>query len=147
MAIVMKYPRLVTVCKVGALASKLARESFFGKDMMAKCTVFGQRDKPPLPKDKVCKLKQFLIEVLKYDKRTIEFEVHWKLCIESINHACNALRAKKPPSATTLTPPSHKSQNSSTTPSSNNSSTGTSWLNEYLLSPGTPPWMYEHDSP
>ena len=35
--------------------------------------------KPPLPKDKVFKLKQFLIEVLKFDKRPIEFEEHWKL--------------------------------------------------------------------
>ena len=48
-----KYPSMTTISKLGRLAVKLARESFFGPEIMEKCTVFGCTDKPPLPRDKL----------------------------------------------------------------------------------------------
>ena len=38
--VLLRYPKLNTLCKVGSLATKLAREAYFGKKMMSKCMSF-----------------------------------------------------------------------------------------------------------
>ena len=67
------------------MSAKLAREFYFGKDLMAKSTVYGCRDRPPLPKQQV---EVFLMNTFKGP----DFESHWRYCIEAINHSCAAIR-------------------------------------------------------
>ena len=43
---------------MGELAAKFARESFFGKELMAQCTVMGYKEFPILPADGVQALKE-----------------------------------------------------------------------------------------
>ena len=42
--IVEKYKSLKTVGTAGSLAVKLARESFFGQEVLARCTVYGHKE-------------------------------------------------------------------------------------------------------
>ena len=42
----------------GEFACKLAREAYFGTDMMGKCTCNGSGDKPELPKAELLELKE-----------------------------------------------------------------------------------------
>ncbi len=53
-----RYPKLVTESKVGQLAVKLARETFFGDNVLMKCTVMGCGKLPALPKVEINKLKK-----------------------------------------------------------------------------------------
>jgi hypothetical protein len=90
-----KYHNLTPLSKISRLSVKLARESFFGIDAMKSSTVYGCSDKPALPKRKLQDLKQFLIQQHpQFKSLPLEFEHHWRLCIDSINHACATLRAK-----------------------------------------------------
>ena len=43
-------PKLCTKGNIRRLAVKLARESFFGEEVMEKCTVHGHKNLPGLPK-------------------------------------------------------------------------------------------------
>ncbi len=43
--------------RMGELAANLARESFFGGEVMAKSSVFGKQGMEPLPYEKVAQLK------------------------------------------------------------------------------------------
>ena len=92
--VLLRYPKLNTLCKVGSLAAKLAREAYFGKDLMTKCSVFGARGRPSLPAPQLKHMKSFLINRFKFNKAPQEFEPHWKFCIDAINHSCNFLRCK-----------------------------------------------------
>lgn len=87
-----KYPKLVNLSRVGILAAKLAREVYFTKDTLMQCTVYGCRDKPPLPRDTLMELKTFIMGVFRFNSKSPDFEGHWKSCIESINHSCAAVR-------------------------------------------------------
>ena len=51
------------------LVCKLARESYFGPAVMQRSTVYGCQDKPPLPKDKLEKLKKkhYFLFILNFD--------------------------------------------------------------------------------
>ena len=76
---------------MSTLAVKLAKESFFGKDLMAKCTVKGTREFGPFPEADLLKLKWFLSQLFPtYTKH--DFEEAWKTCIDSIDQACKGLR-------------------------------------------------------
>ena len=93
--VVAKYKRMMPLSKIGRLAVKLARESFFGEELMKSSTVFGCQDKPALPKEKLGELKLFLIEQNPQFRRAPEeFEPFWKTCVDSINHACANLHKK-----------------------------------------------------
>ena len=89
-AVLTKYSKLRGVTKVSTLAVKLAREAFFGKELMRQSTVHGSRDLPALPNEKLMELKAVIQTVLKYTD--CEFEQIWKLCEDSIGHACRSLR-------------------------------------------------------
>ena len=58
--ILMKHPKLRCNRKIGTLTVKLAREAIFGEDIMAQCTVAGERGLPGLPTAEFQQLKQIL---------------------------------------------------------------------------------------
>ena len=55
-----KYPKLLCESRIGTLAVKLAKDAYFGEDVMVQCTVAGERDLPGLPLDELHQLKQAL---------------------------------------------------------------------------------------
>jgi hypothetical protein len=100
-----KYHNLTPLSKISRLSVKLALELLFaiGIDAVKSSAVQGCSDKPALPKQD---LKHFLVQHPQFDPPLfvdrvrsgvflpLEFEHHWRLCIDSINHACATLRAK-----------------------------------------------------
>ena len=95
-----KYPKLRCESKVATLAVKLAREAFFGDDVLSRCTVSGERAYPGLPVDKVNELKSAIFQQFpQYWTTKHEFEPLWKTCVESVGQACKRLRSKRVNSA------------------------------------------------
>lgn len=91
--VISKYTRLRGDSKMGELASKLARESFFGKELMRRSTVMGFKDFPPLPSDRVQTLKDTILSLCPaYQCNPHGFEGVWKKCVDAINHSCSKLR-------------------------------------------------------
>lgn len=92
-----KYKALCGVdCKAGELACKLAREAFFGLDVMVKCTASGFRDKPGLPEKELQELKEVVFsQYPKYWANPVEFEAIWVTCLNSLSQSCNKLRQSK----------------------------------------------------
>lgn len=79
----------------GTLAVKLARECFFGEDVLAKCTVYGARDKPALPSAELAQLKQAMFNLFpQFWQSPIQFEPVWNACVISINQCNKGLRSK-----------------------------------------------------
>ena len=90
-----RYTKLRTESKIGTLAVKLAKESFFGERILVQCTVSGFRELPALPPSPLGKLKETLIaQFPQYWKNTSGFEPLWSQCIASINQCCKGLRKK-----------------------------------------------------
>ena len=54
----------VTESVAGTIAQLLARESFFGEDVMAQCTPQGSRFQPALPCKELLELKKVLVTKL-----------------------------------------------------------------------------------
>ena len=78
--IVTKYPYLREDSNTGELAATLARESFFGKELMRWSTVLGFKDYPPLPADGVQALKQTILSVCpEYQQNPRAFESLWRI--------------------------------------------------------------------
>ena len=46
--------------KIGTLSVKLAKDAFFGEEIMSQCIVAGTRDLPGLPSAELSDLKQIL---------------------------------------------------------------------------------------
>lgn len=89
----MAHSKLKVESKIGTLAVKLARTSFFGPDVMAKCTVQGVRDYPGLPSAELGELKIALFRLFpQYWSNPAEFESLWGTCIEALGQACKRLR-------------------------------------------------------
>ena len=62
---------------------------------MRQCTVMGQRERPGLPTKVLSDLKRFIFNINSFKDCWADpalFEIHWGKCVESINHACKALR-------------------------------------------------------
>ena len=92
-----KFPKLRGVTKVGQLSVKLAREAFFGTDIMRHCTVYGCGSCHPLPHKELLELKAVIKDVFKFTHTEEEFELLWKnSCEAAIGHACSSLRREKP---------------------------------------------------
>lgn len=79
---------------IGKLAIKLAVQSFFGENVMRKCTVLGCREFPALPLIELNNLKQALFTHFPaYYNNPIEFEDKiWNSCVTSIGQKCKRLR-------------------------------------------------------
>ncbi len=83
-----KYDRLRGTSKMGELAAKLAREAFFGEDVMAKSTVCGTQGMIPLDPGKVAQLREVILSLFsQYACSPHFFAPIWKKCQDSINHA------------------------------------------------------------
>ena len=94
--VVEKYPQFLVRSKLPTLAVKLCKESYFGKEIMLKCTVKGTGQYHALPEATMKDLKIFMTDlcVPRHTATKLEFEVTWKACIESIGQACKTLRKK-----------------------------------------------------
>ena len=93
--VVAKYRTLRGESKAGKLAVRLAKESFFGEDVLAKCTVGGRRDLPALPVDELNELKQTMfLQFPNYWPTPQEFEGVWSTITEAIGQAAKGLRKK-----------------------------------------------------
>ena len=94
--VLMKHPKLRYASKVGTLAVKLAKNAFFRQDVMAQCTVAGERELPGLPDEELQQLKDALfMQFPDYWKTPQEFEPLWKGATASIGQACKRLRRSK----------------------------------------------------
>ena len=83
---------LVRVSRAGKLSVKLAKEAFFGEEVMRQCTPLGMRGLPALPKEELARLKTTLIGLFPaYRRNPAEFEEVWESCIVSIQQACKRL--------------------------------------------------------
>ena len=79
--------------RAGTLAVKLAREVYFGSQVMSKCTMSGCQDLPGLPTAELGELKQTLfLQFPQFWKNPIEFEPLWSKCVEAINQSCKKIR-------------------------------------------------------
>ena len=88
-----KYPGLICESKIGTLATKLAKEAFFGEDVLIQCTVVGERDYPGLPVEELMQLKHAVfMQFPQIWNSPQEFEPLWKKCQASIGQACKRLR-------------------------------------------------------
>lgn len=95
-AVLAKYPALVgKEGKTGELACKLAREAFFGEEVMMKCTANGYGDRPGLPQAELLELKAVIRKHSpQYWSSPHEFEMLWCKCLEAISQGCKRLRNK-----------------------------------------------------
>ena len=91
--VIVRYPKLRSPSSIGTLAAKLAREAYFGEDVLAKCTVSGDRDLPGLPIVELQQLKQTLFaQFPAYWRSPHEFEPLWSTATTSIGQLCKRLR-------------------------------------------------------
>ena len=91
--VIQSNPNLMCPSKAPTLALKLARESFFDEEMMARCTVAGSQELPALPTTELQHLKHMLHTLFpQYCRSPHEFEPVWNLCINSIGQSYNRLR-------------------------------------------------------
>ena len=88
-----RYSKLKNESRIGTLAVKLAREVFFRKRILRKCTVAGCRDLPALPTKELSDLKQLIFRQFPaYWNSPATFEPLWTNCVSSINQCCKVLR-------------------------------------------------------
>ena len=94
MEVLEKYPKLICLSKIPTLAVRLSKEAYFGKSIMAKCTVRGTGSYHALPEEELTEIKGFLFGLCHPRMTTTrcEFENTWKSCVDSIGQACKALR-------------------------------------------------------
>lgn len=91
--VILRYPKLRNPSNVGTLATKLAREAYFGEDVLAKCTVAGDRGLPGLPIEELRQLKQTLFaQFPTYWRSPHEFEPLWTTATTSVGQLCKRLR-------------------------------------------------------
>ena len=93
--VINKFSKMKTESKVGTLAVKLARQTYFGDEVMRKCTVQGVREFPGLPSDELSLLKKEIFNMFpQFWRNPPEFETVWTNCVSAIGQACKRLRAK-----------------------------------------------------
>ena len=78
---------------IGRVATKLARYSYFGEDILARSSVGGAVDRHPLDSQKLGEMKSLLKSKFPQESPT-EFESTWARCIESLYRMCNYFRSK-----------------------------------------------------
>ena len=77
--VVEKYATLKTPSAMSTLAVKLARESFFGKEVMKRCTPQGKTEHDSLPDKELFELKLYLKQLFPALSKA-DFEGYWKAC-------------------------------------------------------------------
>ena len=96
--VVDKYPYFLKRSKLSRLTVRLAKESFFGEDIMERCTVAGAGPHHALPPTVLTDLKNFMRDLAcpHYVNTRASFEIFWKNCLISLGQACKALRDSGP---------------------------------------------------
>ena len=90
--VVMRYHKLAIESKIHTLALKLAVESFFGVNVMSRCTPLGCSKHKGLPVIELNRLKLILFCKLPKFWSSHDFEPLWSRCLDSIGHACTRYR-------------------------------------------------------
>ena len=93
--ILKKYPSLRGDAKMGRLAVALARECYFGKEIMKISSVGGKGPGTrPLPSKEMEDIRSAIFSLCPhYHSNLVEFEnIIWSKCKTAINHACNKYR-------------------------------------------------------
>ena len=81
--------------KMGTMAVVLAREAFFGEDVMRQCTTKGYGDKPGLPLTELMQLKEELRNLYPHFMTSqAEFEEKWVKICDALSQACKRMRHK-----------------------------------------------------
>ena len=87
--VIAKHPKLRCSSKVGTMAVKLAKDAFFGEEVMARCTVAGERELPGLLTDELQRLKHTIFMLFsEYWNSLQEFKSQWRVCTDVIVQAC-----------------------------------------------------------
>ena len=92
--------------KAPTLCQLLARECFFGKNVMKRCTSGGKGSKGSeksatdantfgLPRDEMNALKKTMVDLLKYKECPEDFEPVWDDCVTAVGSACRRFRNKE----------------------------------------------------
>ena len=88
-----KYHKLILVNKIPTLATKLARDAYFGAEVLRRCTVMGCREQPGLPIQELNELKQAIFSKFpQFWSNAVEFEEIWVHCTDAIGQLCKRLR-------------------------------------------------------
>ena len=88
-----KYHKLLVVSKAPTLATKLARDVFFGTSVLRRCTVMGCREQPGLPVKELNELKEAMFTKFpQYWANPVDFEEVWAQCVDAIGQLCKRLR-------------------------------------------------------
>ena len=81
---------------MGTMAVILAREVYFGEEVMGQCTAKGYGDKPGLPIQELKALKEDIRKLYpQYLNNAVAFEEKWSKCLEAISQACKRAGKKK----------------------------------------------------
>ena len=92
--VVEKYKQWKTPSGMSRLAVKLARESYFGENVLGMCTPQGRSEQDKLPREPLLDLKLYLVRLFP-TLNNAEFEGYWKVCLTSIGQACKSIRKNK----------------------------------------------------
>jgi len=79
--------------KISNLAQKLAQKSYFGDDVLVRCTVLGTSRYPALPVSVLNDIKAKLFQLLpEFWMDPEEYEKTWSECSNAIGQRCRRLR-------------------------------------------------------
>ncbi len=90
-----KYQKLKKESTASKMAVKLAKESYFGEEVLRQCTVMGCRQYPGLPIKELNELKQTMFGLFPiYWTNNIGFDTDiWSQCVTAIGQLCKRLRS------------------------------------------------------
>jgi len=84
--------KYISLKDADTLCQDLAREAFFGKDVMEQCTPEGKYS-VGLPRAELMSLKATMFNLFpKYRTCPTQFKAIWKTCVKSIKNSCWHIR-------------------------------------------------------
>ena len=90
--VIQKFSSYQSVNRVPTLAQRLASQSYFGDDVLGRCTVMGCRNSPALPLRELNNLKQKLFLLFpQFWANPVDFEEVWTRCAAAIGQRCKRL--------------------------------------------------------
>ena len=90
--VIRRYPSYHSISRVPTLAQRLASHSYFGDNVLSKCTMMGCRDSPALSLRKLNNLKQKLFILFpNLWVNPLDFEDTWMRCKISIGQCCKRM--------------------------------------------------------
>ena len=90
--VIRRYPSYHCISRVPTLAQRLASQSYFGDNVLSKCTVMGCRDSPALPLRELNNLKQKLFLLFpNFWANPLDFKETWTRCTVSIGQRCKRM--------------------------------------------------------